>query len=141
MSSYVELHCHSNFSFQEGASTIEELIARAVDLGYPALALTDHDNLSGALRFARKAKRADLKPDESNPDLKRLTLIDASAGAGYLTVGELTIAPGKKIPMHIHQTHEEGIYIISRSKGFGQSAIIAAGQPRDARASPNAASA
>jgi error-prone DNA polymerase len=62
MPNYVELHCHSNFSFQEGASTIEELIARAVDLGYPALALTDHDNLSGALRFARKAKRADLKP-------------------------------------------------------------------------------
>ena len=57
-------------------------------------------------------KHADLKPDESNPDLKRLTLIDASAGAGYLTVGELIIAPGKKIPMHIHQTHEEGIYIM-----------------------------
>jgi error-prone DNA polymerase len=59
---YVELHTHSNFSFQEGASTIEELIARAQELGYPALALTDHDNLSGILRFARKAKRLDIKP-------------------------------------------------------------------------------
>jgi error-prone DNA polymerase len=59
---YVELHCHSNFSFQEGASTIEELVGRAQELGYPALALTDHDNLSGALRFARKAKRLDLQP-------------------------------------------------------------------------------
>ena len=57
-------------------------------------------------------KRAHLKPDESNPDLKRLTLIDAAGGAGHLTVGELAIAPGKKIPMHIHQTHEEGIYIM-----------------------------
>jgi error-prone DNA polymerase len=59
---YVELHCHSNFSFQEGASSIEELVGRAQELGYPALALTDHDNLSGALRFARKAKRLDLQP-------------------------------------------------------------------------------
>ena len=62
MAEYVELHCHSNFSFQEGASTIEELVERAVGLGYPALALTDHDNLSGALRFARKARRAGLHP-------------------------------------------------------------------------------
>ena len=62
MAEYVELHCHSNFSFQEGASTIEELIGRALELGYPALALTDHDNLCGAMRFARKAKRVDLKP-------------------------------------------------------------------------------
>jgi len=59
---YVELHCHSNFSFQEGASTIEELVGRAQEIGYPALALTDHDNLSGALRFARKAKRLDIQP-------------------------------------------------------------------------------
>ena len=62
MAEYVELHSHSNFSFQEGASTIEELIGRAVELGYPALALTDHDNLCGAMRFARKAKRVDLQP-------------------------------------------------------------------------------
>jgi len=90
-SNYVELHCHSNFSFQEGASTIEELIARAVDLGYPALALTDHDNLSGALRFARKAKRADLKPitgvelsiaGEQQQAPSHLTLLAASP-AGY----------------------------------------------------------
>jgi error-prone DNA polymerase len=62
MDEYVELHTHSNFSFQEGASTIEELVARAVEIGYPALALTDHDNLCGAMRFARKAKRVGLRP-------------------------------------------------------------------------------
>ena len=62
MAEYVELHAHSNFSFQEGASSVEELVARAVELGYPALALTDHDNLCGAMRFARKAKRAGLRP-------------------------------------------------------------------------------
>jgi error-prone DNA polymerase len=62
MAEYVELHSHSNFSFQEGASTIEEMIGHAVELGYPALGLTDHDNLCGAMRFARKAKRVDLQP-------------------------------------------------------------------------------
>ena len=38
---YAELHCHSNYSFQEGASSIDELLTRAIELGYEALALTD----------------------------------------------------------------------------------------------------
>ena len=60
--SYVELHCHSNFSFQEGASYIHELLPRAVQLGYPALALTDHDNLCGAMEFARAARSLGIQP-------------------------------------------------------------------------------
>ena len=52
---YVELHCHSNYSFKEGASSLEELLMRAKELGYPALALTDHDNLCGAMEFSRIA--------------------------------------------------------------------------------------
>ena len=43
-SEYVELHCHSNYSFQEGASSISELLVRAQELKYPALALTDHED-------------------------------------------------------------------------------------------------
>ena len=46
---YAELHCHSCFSLREGASTPRELIERALSLGYPALALTDHDNVYGAI--------------------------------------------------------------------------------------------
>src|SRR5687767_3606019 len=49
---YVELHCHSVFSLLDGASEPEELVARAVALGMSALALTDHDDLGGAVRFA-----------------------------------------------------------------------------------------
>ncbi|HWO73838.1 MAG TPA: PHP domain-containing protein, partial [Dehalococcoidia bacterium] len=60
--SYVELHCHSCFSFREGASTPLELVLRARQLGYPALALTDHDNLAGALEFARTAKSWGVRP-------------------------------------------------------------------------------
>ena len=44
---YVELHCHSAFSFLDGASLPDELVAAAVELGYEALALTDHNSRLG----------------------------------------------------------------------------------------------
>ncbi len=53
---YVELHCHSSFSLREGASATEDLILQAKRLGYPALALTDHDSLAGAMQFAQAGK-------------------------------------------------------------------------------------
>jgi error-prone DNA polymerase len=62
MSPYVELHCHSNFSFLDGASHIEDLVLRARELGYEALALTDHDGLHGAMEFAQCARAWGLKP-------------------------------------------------------------------------------
>ncbi|MFM8972796.1 MAG: PHP domain-containing protein, partial [Actinomycetota bacterium] len=52
---YAELHCHSNFSFLDGASHPEELVEEAVRLGLTALALTDHDGCYGAVRLARAA--------------------------------------------------------------------------------------
>jgi error-prone DNA polymerase len=59
---YVELHCHSGFSFLDGASHPEELVLRAKELDYPALALTDHNGLYGSMEFARAAKETDLQP-------------------------------------------------------------------------------
>jgi error-prone DNA polymerase len=59
---YVELHCHSGFSFLDGASHPKELVARAVEIGYPALALTDHNGLYGSMEFAQAARRANLQP-------------------------------------------------------------------------------
>ncbi|HET9948314.1 MAG TPA: error-prone DNA polymerase [Longimicrobiales bacterium] len=59
---YIELHCHSGYSFLDGASHPEELVLRAAELGYPALALTDHDGLYGSMEFARMAKEAGLRP-------------------------------------------------------------------------------
>ena len=56
MAGYVELHCHSAYSFLDGASHPEELAARAAELGYEALALTDHDGVYGSLEFAHAAK-------------------------------------------------------------------------------------
>ena len=52
---YAELHCHSAFSFLDGASLPEELAVCAKQIGLRALALTDHDDLGGVVRFAHAA--------------------------------------------------------------------------------------
>ena len=57
---YAELHCHSTFSLLDGASEPEALVARAQALGFHALALTDHDDVGGAVRFATAARAAGL---------------------------------------------------------------------------------
>ncbi|MDP2234704.1 MAG: PHP domain-containing protein, partial [Actinomycetota bacterium] len=61
-SKFVHLHVHSRFSFGDGACDLDDMIARAVECGMPALALTDHQGLYGAIRFYRKARAAGLKP-------------------------------------------------------------------------------
>jgi error-prone DNA polymerase len=57
---YAELHCHSNFSFLDGASHPEELAEEAARLGLEALALTDHDGFYGIVRFAEAARAVGL---------------------------------------------------------------------------------
>ena len=52
---YVELHCHSAYSFLDGVSLPDELVARAAELGYTALALTDHNSVSGSMELAQMA--------------------------------------------------------------------------------------
>jgi error-prone DNA polymerase len=60
--SYVELHAHSSYSFLDGASLPEELALRAAELGYEALAVTDHDGIYGSLEFAHAAKAFGVRP-------------------------------------------------------------------------------
>ena len=60
--SFVHLHTHSTFSFGDGACRIPELAARAAELGMPALAVTDHKGLYGAVRFYQACKAAGVKP-------------------------------------------------------------------------------
>ena len=57
---YAELHAHSNFSFLDGASHPERLVERATELGYEALAVTDHDGFYGLVRFWQAAREAGL---------------------------------------------------------------------------------
>jgi error-prone DNA polymerase len=72
---YVELHAHSAYSFLDGASLPDELVERATELSYGALALTDHDSLAGAMELAVAARESPLR---------------ALFGA------ELTVAPGAR---------------------------------------------
>ncbi|HEY4279206.1 MAG TPA: DNA polymerase III subunit alpha [Conexibacter sp.] len=80
---YVELHAHSAFSFLDGASLPDELAAAARDLGHDALALTDHDNVCGAMEFAHAAQAVGLRAihgaELTLDDGRHLTLLVESA--------------------------------------------------------------
>jgi error-prone DNA polymerase len=106
--SYTELHCHSNFSFLDGASHIEELVLRAGELGQTALALTDHDGLHGAMEFAQCARAWGIRPITgaeitlANPDGQadhHLTLLCENQ-RGYANLCRLLT--------HAHLDHERG---------------------------------
>ncbi len=71
---YIELHCHSAFSFLDGASLPEQLALTAAQLGYPALALTDHNGLYGSMAFAQEAKHLGLQAITGS----EVTLLDGS---------------------------------------------------------------
>ena len=62
MSQFVHLHNHSEYSLLDGACRIKDLVARAIELEMPAVALTDHGVLYGAIDFYREAKKQGIKP-------------------------------------------------------------------------------
>jgi error-prone DNA polymerase len=62
VSPYVELHCHSNFSFLDGGSHPYELAARAAELEMPALAITDRGGVYGVVRFLQACRKLGVKP-------------------------------------------------------------------------------
>ncbi|GIK18561.1 MAG: DNA polymerase III subunit alpha [Leptolyngbya sp. PLA2] len=59
---FVHLHLHSEYSLLDGANRIDRLVARVRELGMPAVALTDHGNLHGAVAFYEAARKAGVKP-------------------------------------------------------------------------------
>ncbi|MEO0147857.1 MAG: PHP domain-containing protein, partial [candidate division WOR-3 bacterium] len=62
MADFVHLHVHSEYSLLDGAARIDDLIKKAKELGFEALALTDHGNLFGAIEFYVKALEEGIKP-------------------------------------------------------------------------------
>src|SRR5207302_8713917 len=62
MAGWVDLHVHSNYSFLDGASHVDDLVDAAVEQGMEALALTDTNGLYGAVRFANAAKGRGIRP-------------------------------------------------------------------------------
>lgn len=89
---YIELHCHSAFSFLDGASLPEHLALEAAELGYPALALTDHHGVYGSMAFAQAAKHLGIRPvtgtEVTTLDGSHLTLL-AETPAGYANLCRL----------------------------------------------------
>src|SRR4051812_49361631 len=111
---YAELHCHSNFSFLDGASHPEELAEQAARLGLEAVAITDHDGFYGVVRFAEAARVLDIKtifgaelslglprPQNGEPDpVGRHLLVLARGAQGYArlsrVISEAHLAGGEK---------------------------------------------
>jgi error-prone DNA polymerase len=89
---YAELHCHSAFSFLDGASLPEDLVVTAHELGYAALALTDHNGLYGSMTFAQAAKPLGLQAitgaEVTLSDGAHLTLL-AETPPGYANLCRL----------------------------------------------------
>ncbi len=101
---YAELHCRTNFSFLEGASHPDELVERAVQLGYAALAITDVNSLAGVVRAHGRAKDTGLKlliGAEITPVDAARVVLWASDRASYgrlarlLTVGRRRVEKGQ----------------------------------------------
>src|SRR5437870_2026819 len=162
MPSYAELHAHSNFSFLEGASHVDELVLRALELGYETLALTDHDGLHGAMEFAQCARAWGLRPitgaeimlvrskkpgvrskeDSAALDWQghHLTLL-CETPRGYanlcrlLTHAHLDHERGKPyVQPDVLARHTEGLIALSGCRRGEVSSLIAEGRPREAEA-------
>src|SRR5207245_779721 len=92
MRRYAELHCKTNFSFLQGASHADELVARAAELGYHALAITDQNSLASVVRAHAAAKPAGLKlliGAEITPEDAPPVLLYATNLAGYRNLSRL----------------------------------------------------
>src|SRR5215210_232670 len=92
---YVELHCHSAYSFLDGASHPVELAGAAAEQGHSALALTDHDGLHGAMEMAQALKPLGIRPitgaEVTLDDGSHLTLL-CETRAGYTNLCRLLTA-------------------------------------------------
>jgi len=123
VSGYVELHCHSCFSLLDGSSTPETLLDQALHLGMPALALTDHDGLYGAVRFYTAARERGVHPvlgaELTLQSEHHLTLL-AETRQGYanlcwlITRAQLGESKGHaRLPLALLHGHTEGLIALT----------------------------
>ena len=138
--SYIELRARSAFSFLEGAAQPEDLVDRAAELGYPALALGDRDGLYGAPRFYHAAVKAGLKAivgaeltldDDSRlyvlvPDRPRYKNLCRLLTASKLRVVHPSL-PGRKAPPSPYPAKGESRVTIDDLERFGAGLICLAG--------------
>ena len=141
-SSYAELHCHSNYSFQEGASSVEDLLFRAKELGYRALALTDHDNLCGAMHFAQVAQTLEVQTitgaEITLDDGSHLTLL-AETQQGYSNLCNIIsysyISGGRRNPAfdikHLSEM-AQGLILLTGCRQGRLPSLVTEGRHREA---------
>ena len=60
--SFTHLHVHTEFSMLDGASRIDDVVAKALEDGQPALGITDHGNMYGTLEFYKECRNRGIKP-------------------------------------------------------------------------------
>lgn len=137
---FVHLHTHSHYSLLDGLSKVQDLVKRAKELGMPALALTDHGVLYGAVEFYKECKKAGIKPivgveayiaertrfdKEPGIDSKRyhLTLL-AKNNAGYKNLMKLVSKANlegyyykPRMDTDLLKEHAEGIICLSGCPG------------------------
>ena len=149
--SYAELHLHTCYSFLDGASQPEELVARAAELGYRALAITDHDNLHGAMAFAQACAAVAIRPvtgveltlrhgvhdAESGP--VHLTFL-AETGRGYANLCRLVTEAHRSSPRDdvaldpaVLEGHAEGVIALSGCRSGELARLVDAGRWDEAR--------
>jgi error-prone DNA polymerase len=126
---YAELHCHSAFSFLDGASQPDELLAEAHRLGLPALALTDRNGIYGSLAFAHAAQPLGLQAitgaEVTLTDGSHLVLL-AETAQGYTNLCRLLTEAhlgaerlDPRLPLSSLEARHEGLIILSGSRRDG----------------------
>ncbi len=123
---FVHLHVHSEFSFLDGASTLERLVRCAAEDGARALALTDHDNLCGAPEFVHLCQTAGLKP---------ILGAELTLSTGHVTVLARTrkgFSSLCRLLTWAHLENERGKPILDEAKllSYGEDLIVLSGCAR-----------
>ena len=126
---YAELHCHSAFSFLDGASPPDEILAEAHRLGYPAIALTDRNGIYGSLAFAHAAQPLGIQAITGAAvtltDGSQLILL-AETAQGYANLCRLLTETHlgadrlePRLPLSAIEARHEGLIILSGSRREG----------------------
>lgn len=139
---FVHLHTHSPFSFLDGASPVAALVARAAELGQPALAVTDHHSLSAAVELRKAAQAAGIKPligaEVTLTSGAHLVLLARNA-QGYANLCRLLsvawqadrLAP--QVPGEALARHHEGLVALSGCRKGEIPALLLQGRQAEAR--------
>lgn len=135
---YVELHAHSHYSLLDGASSPAMLVQRAAELGMTALALTDHDNLYGAVEFSQAARAHGIRPIfgaeltvlANDGAIEHLTLLvqDVQGWANLcqlITIGQHNAPKGQsRLPAAALQGHTAGLIALTGCRRGAMTAAL-----------------